>query len=101
MDENKRTNHDKTELSKREIIFDKLRKNGCRITKQRKKLIDVILENDCSSCKEIYYYASKFNSKIGIATVYRMIKTMEDIGAINRRNQYKVFLEDVQNSEND
>ena len=77
-------------MSKKEQIIEKLKENGCRITKQRKMLIDIILENECSSCKEIYYKASRIDSKIGTATVYRMINTLEEIGAINRRNMYKI-----------
>ena len=53
-------------------------------------LIDIILENDCSSCKEIFYKASKCDAKIGVATVYRMINALEEIGAISRKNMYKV-----------
>ena len=33
-------------MSKKEQIIEKLKENGCRITKQRKMLIDIILEND-------------------------------------------------------
>ena len=58
--------------------------------KQRLMLIDIILENDCSSCKEIFYRASKEDSRIGVATVYRMINALEEIGAISRKNMYKV-----------
>ena len=36
----------------REMILNKLRERGCRITKQRLNLIDIILQNECSSCKE-------------------------------------------------
>ena len=46
-------------MSKKEQIIEKLKENGCRITKQRKMLIDIILENECSSCKEIFYKASQ------------------------------------------
>lgn len=67
-----------------------LKKRGCRITKQRMMLLDIILEEDCSCCKEIYYKASKLDPKIGTATVYRMINTLEEIGAISRKNMYKV-----------
>ncbi|HIZ75286.1 MAG TPA: transcriptional repressor [Candidatus Mediterraneibacter stercoravium] len=77
-------------MSKKEQIIEKLKENGCRITKQRLMLIDIILENDCSSCKEIFYKASKCDAKIGVATVYRMINALEEIGAISRRNMYKV-----------
>ncbi len=75
----------------RDVIINKLRENGCRITKQRLILIDIILEDNCSSCKEIYYKASKKDSSIGTATVYRMINTLEDIGAISRRSFYEVL----------
>ena len=53
-------------MSKKEQIIEKLKENGCRITKQRRMLIDIILENECSSCKEIFYKASKTDEKIGV-----------------------------------
>ena len=77
-------------MSKKEQIIEKLKENGCRITKQRRMLIDIILENDCSSCKEIYYKALKADEKIGVATVYRMINALEEIGAISRKNMYRI-----------
>jgi len=78
----------------KKAVLEVLRSQGFRITKQRKIVIDIILENDCSCCKEIYYQANKIDSNIGIATIYRMIKTLEDIGAINRNNQYKVSIDE-------
>ena len=81
-------------MSKKEQIIEKLKENGCRITKQRLMLIDIILENDCSSCKEIFYKASRADHRIGVATVYRMINALEDIGAISRKNMYKVECSD-------
>ena len=39
--------------AKKTYILKELKKNGCRITNQRKLLIDVILNGECSSCKEI------------------------------------------------
>ena len=74
----------------KDIIVQKLKERGCRITKQRLMLLDIILEENCSSCKEIFYKASKRDKNIGVATVYRMINTLEDVGAINRRNMYKI-----------
>lgn len=74
----------------REMILQRLKEQGCRISKQRLALIDIILENECSSCKEIYYKAVRMDEKIGIATVYRIINMLEEIGAISRRNMYKV-----------
>ena len=81
-------------MSKKEQIIEKLKENGCRITKQRLMLIDIILENDCSSCKEIFYKASKADHKIGVATVYRMINALEENGAISRKNMYRVECSD-------
>ncbi|MGN0394875.1 MAG: transcriptional repressor [Coprococcus sp.] len=74
----------------REMVIDRLRQRGCRITRQRLMLLDIILDEECSSCKEIYYKASKVDDRIGSATVYRMINALEDIGAINRKNMYKI-----------
>lgn len=75
---------------KQRIVVD-LRENGCRITKQRLLILDIILDKQCSCCKEIYAEAAKQDSTIGIATVYRMINMLEEIGAINRKNMYKVI----------
>lgn len=74
----------------REVVLERLRRHGCRITKQREMLLDVILQEDCESCKEIYYKANAMHSGIGTATVYRMINLLEDIGAISRKNMYKI-----------
>lgn len=74
----------------REKIVSELKQQGLRITKQRLIIIDIILEGECSCCKEIYYKASKIDSKIGISTVYRMVNLLEEIGEINRGNIYKV-----------
>lgn len=79
----------RTRMQKDRII-QKLKEQGCRITKQRLALLDIILEEDCTCCKEIYYKASKNNQKIGSATVYRMINTLEEIGAISRKNMYRI-----------
>lgn len=77
-------------MTQRNMIIEKLRDHGCRITKQRMTIIDIILGNDCSCCKEIYYKASQIDSKIGSATVYRMVNSLEEIGAISRKNMYRV-----------
>lgn len=80
----------KEAIEQKEVIVGKLKDSGCRITKQRLILLDVILEGECGSCKEIYYRASKIDRSIGTATVYRMINTLEEIGAIDRKNMYRV-----------
>lgn len=79
------------------IIIEKLRKRGCRITRQRRMILDIILEDECSCCKEIYYKACKQDPGIGTATVYRMVNMLEEIGVINRKNMYK-YTGDEENS---
>jgi len=79
----------RTKMQK-ELIIEKLKEKGCRITKQRLTLLDIILEYECSSCKEIYYKASRVDESIGAATVYRMVNVLEEIGAISRKNMYKI-----------
>lgn len=75
--------------AEREQVIKLLKEKGCRITKQRRMLLDIILENQCASCKEIYLKVSKENSAIGQATVYRMVKELEEVGVLSRRNVYK------------
>ena len=77
-------------MESKELIIEKLKENGCRITKQRLVLIDIILEDECQSCKEIYYKAAKRDPSIGMATVYRMVKTLEEAGLIQRKNMYRI-----------
>lgn len=78
---------------KKNYILEELRKNGCRITSQRQLLIDIILQDECGSCKEIYYQANKVDASIGMATVYRLMKTLEETGLIQRKNLYRIDYE--------
>lgn len=75
---------------KKEPVLQLLKKKGCRITKQRKILLDIILQEECASCKDIYYKAVSMDSVIGMATVYRMVNLLEEIGAISRKNMYRI-----------
>ena len=63
----------------KESIIIKLKENGCRI----------ILEDRCSSCKEIYARVVKLDQSIGMATVYRLVKELENIGVLSREIVYK------------
>ena len=73
----------------KDTIVVRLRENGCRITKQRKMILDIILEDRCSSCKEIYARVVKLDQSIGMATVYRLVKELENIGVLSREIVYK------------
>ena len=48
----------------RSAIMNRLRQAGCRITKQRKIILDIILQEECTCCKEIYFLASKRDPNI-------------------------------------
>ncbi|MCR5195703.1 MAG: transcriptional repressor [Pseudobutyrivibrio sp.] len=76
--------------NQRELIIQQLRDSGCRITKQRLIILDIILNQEPSCVKEIYREAVKQDKNIGSATVYRMVNTLEEIGVINRKNMYQV-----------
>ncbi len=65
-------------------VIKQLKENGHRITAQRKLLIQIILENEYSSCKEIYYAAREKERKVGMATVYRMVQLLEDMEVIHK-----------------
>ena len=84
---------------KKEAVVDLLKEKGCRITRQRLLLLDIILSGECTCCKEIYYKAVELDSKIGTATVYRMINTLESIGAISRKNFYRIGLDNTEYEE--
>ena len=79
-------------MSKLDQVLAKLAENGFRITPQRKLVIEVILSGEYTCPKEIHYYASLKYPKIGIATVYRVVQTLEEIGVISRKNMYKINL---------
>ena len=78
----------------RSAIVDRLRREGCRITKQRKIILDIILQEECTCCKEIYFLASKRDPNIGMATIYRMINLLEEIGALKRKRAYRICNEE-------
>ena len=79
-----------TNEMKKEQIVEMLKSRHCRITRQRLMLLDIILEEECACCKEIYYQVREKDHTVGIATVYRMIKTLEEAGVIDRRNMYRI-----------
>lgn len=80
---------------KKEAVLQKLKERGGRVTRQRRLLLDIIMEEQCSCCKEIYYKAVKSDPGIGAATVYRMVNTLEEIGAIRRSRRYEIQYEDA------
>ena len=73
-----------------EQIIEVLKKKGMRITKQRKLVAGIIADNDGASCKDICCIVKNKDRSIGTATVYRMIKALEDIGVVERIDMIKL-----------
>ncbi len=67
-----------------DCLIRELRDSGYRITPQRRMLIRIILENEYSSCKEIYFAAKQLDDKVGLATVYRTVQLLEDMELIHK-----------------
>ncbi len=65
-----------------EFVISLLQQKGFRITKQRKLIIDIILDSNGATCKEIYRKVVSKDNTIGTATVYRMIRLLEDVNVI-------------------
>lgn len=88
MNSNDNQSIDEVMLSKDDILA-RLKENGLRLTQQRRLIVDIIANEEYSCCKEIYILAHKKDNSIGVATVYRMINVLEEIGAISRKNIQK------------
>ena len=69
-------------------ILDLFREKGMRVTRQRELILDIVLENECSCCKEIYYRAAKKDKNMGIATVYRMVNALSELGLFRQNLPY-------------
>lgn len=80
---------DAAAFTRRNVIIERLQKKGYKITKQRLLIIDILLTEQCSSCKEIYYKASLIDSQIGAATVYRILNMLVETKIIERLDTYR------------
>lgn len=68
--------------------IDKLcEEKNIKLTENRRIIARVISESsDHPDVEEVYRRASKINPKIGIATVYRAVKMLEEFGVIARHD---------------
>lgn len=73
---------------RKEQMIERFKKSGKRITKQRQIIFDVILKMEWISCKEVYYEASRLDPSIGLSTVYRTMRTMEEVGILKCGYRY-------------
>lgn len=65
-----------------------LRDNGYKLTPQRRAVLDIIIENEGKhlSTEEIYELVKKDCPEIGLATVYRTLQMLDDMGLIFKMN---------------
>ncbi len=62
----------------------KLEASGLRMTVQRRKIIEILTSSQCTSPKELWYEAKEYVPDLGIATVYRLINRLEQIGVLSK-----------------
>ncbi len=70
------------------VFKERLRAQGCKLTTQRRSVLDVLIEHcdEHLSTEEIYAKVKKNYPEIGLATVYRTVQLFEDMGIIDRLN---------------
>ncbi len=67
-----------------EETLRKLEESGLRMTVQRRHIIDILMRSKCTSPKELWYEAKEYVPDLGIATVYRLINRLEQIGVLSK-----------------
>lgn len=77
-------------MSTVDLVLKELRRQGKRITGQRKVILEIILNQKWENCKDIYYEALKKDPSIGIATVYRMLDTLEETNILKKQCSYQL-----------
>ena len=69
------------------LIEDKCKRKGVRLTDQRKLIAKVMSESgDHPDVDELHSRVNKFDSKISIATVYRTVKLFEEAGILSKHD---------------
>lgn len=67
---------------------EKLKEKGCKLTLQRRSVLDVLIEHNNAhlSTEEIYDKVKEKYPEIGLATVYRTVQLFEEMGIVDRLN---------------
>ena len=73
-----------------ESIKGRLKETGFKITPQRRAILEILLENDDKhlSSEEIYDMVRVSCPEIGLATVYRTIQLLSEVGLLSKLNLY-------------
>lgn len=71
-----------------DVLKDKLKETGFKITPQRRAIVEILLKNNHThlSSEEIYDLVRVDCPEIGLATVYRTMQLLDEIGAISKLN---------------
>lgn len=71
-----------------ENLKDKLKEKGYKLTPQRRATLDTIMENQGKhmSTEEIYDLVKEKCPEIGLATVYRTLQLLDELGVISKIN---------------
>lgn len=79
-----------SKLSEKEIykLKNNLKEKGYKLTPQRRSILDIIIKSEGShlTVEEIYDLVKKECPEIGLATVYRTILLLEEIGVLSKIN---------------
>ena len=69
-----------------DALKEDLKKKGYKLTPQRRSIVDTIIDNEGQhlTAEEIYDKVKKSCPEIGLATVYRTILLLEELGVISR-----------------
>ncbi|SHK05796.1 Fur family transcriptional regulator [Tepidibacter formicigenes] len=71
-----------------EAVKNKLKEEGFKLTPQRRSIVDIMLKSKGQhlNSEEIYDLVKKQCPEIGLATVYRTLQLLDDIGAVSKLN---------------
>lgn len=71
-----------------EDLKDFLKKNGFKLTHQRRNIVEILLEKSSEhmNTEEIYNVVKKRCPEIGLATCYRTIQILDKLGYLNKLN---------------
>ena len=85
-----------------DILKEKLKETGFKITPQRRAIVETLLKHKDKhlSSEEIYDLVRADCPEIGLATVYRTMQLLDEVGAISKLNlddgciRYEIDLDD-------
>lgn len=69
-----------------DALKEDLKEKGYKLTPQRRAIVDIIIEKEGEhlTAEEIYEEVKKKCPDIGLATVYRTVLLLEDVGVVSR-----------------